>query len=259
MTEWRVVIADDEPVARRGVRQLLARFPDWRVVAECRDGAETLAAITRHRPHAVFLDIEMPGISGLDVARRRNTKHGPALVFLTAHSQHALAAFDTAALDYLVKPVTATRFARTMQRLQARLETSEVRDEPTLLVAARRTTVMLPVAEVEWIQSANHYARVWSKGRGYLLREPLNDLEQRLAPVGFLRVHRGVLLRVNAVRALGRNRDGELHAVLASGAKVPVSRRRAATLSAALKSGATWKPAVANPLAGRPDRGSSRP
>ena len=239
MTEWRVVIADDEPVARRGVRQLLARFPAWRVVAECRDGAEALAAITRHRPHVVFLDIEMPGTSGLDVARRSSTEQGPALVFLTAHSQHALAAFDTAALDYLVKPVTSTRFARTMQRLQARLEARSEHADATLLVSAGRGSVVLPLAEVEWMQSANHYARVWSGGRGYLLREPLNDLEQRLTPVGFLRVHRSVLLRVSAVRALGRNRDGDLHAVLASGAKVPVSRRRASMLAAVLRAGTT--------------------
>lgn len=236
MTEWRVVIADDEPVARRGVRQLLARFPDWRIVAECRDGAETIAAITRHRPHAVLLDIEMPGISGLDVARRWNASDAPALVFLTAHSQHALAAFDTAALDYLVKPVTATRFARTIQRLLARLNARPEQAAATLLVSTGRGTLVLPLAEVEWIQSANHYARVWSGGRGYLMREPLNDLEQRLSPVGFLRVHRGVLLRVNAVRALGRSRDGELHVVLASGAKAPVSRRRAAALTSAMRS-----------------------
>lgn len=234
-TERLVVIADDEPVARRGVRQLLARFPGWRVVAECRDGAETLAAITRHRPDAVFLDIEMPGLSGLDVARRGVSDNGPALVFLTAHSQHALAAFDTAAIDYLVKPVTATRFARTMQRLVARLEAHTTSAEATLVVSAGRGTLVLPLAQVEWIQSANHYARVWSGGRGYLLRAPLNDLEQRLSPAGFLRVHRSVLLRVSGVRSLGRSRDGELHAVLSSGAKVPVSRRRAAALAAVVR------------------------
>ena len=237
MTEWRVVVADDEPVARRGVRQLLARFPTWRIVAECRDGGETLAAITRHHPHVVFLDIEMPGITGLDVARRWASEAGPALVFLTAHSQHALAAFDTAALDYLVKPVTAARFARTMHRLQARLASERSDDAGTILVTSGRGSVVLPLAEVEWIQSANHYSRVWSGGRGYLLREPLNDLDDRLTPRGFLRVHRGVLIRLGAVRAVTRNRDGELQAVLASGAKVPVSRRRAPALAAAVRSG----------------------
>jgi two-component system LytT family response regulator len=238
-TERRVVIADDEPVARRGVCQLLARFPDWRVVAECRDGAETLAAITRHRPDAVFLDIEMPGLSGLDVARHGVSDNGPALVFLTAHSQHALAAFDTAALDYLVKPVTATRFARTMQRLAARIDARGAHDARTLVVSAGRGTLVLPLAEVEWIQSADHYARVWSGGRGYLLREPLSDLEQRLTPAGFLRVHRSVLLRLSAVRGLGRSRDGDLYAVMTSGAKVPVSRRRASAISAAIKTAPT--------------------
>jgi two-component system LytT family response regulator len=233
-TERRAVIADDEPVARRGVRQLLARFPEWCVVAECRDGSETLAAIDHHRPDVVFLDIEMPGMSGLDVARRTADGRGPALVFLTAHGQHALEAFDIAALDYLVKPVTAARFARTMQRVAAQIDRRDDHERDTLVVSAGRSTLVLRFADVDWIQSANHYARVWSGGRGYLLREPLNDLEQQLTPAGFLRVHRSVLLRLGAVRSLGRVGDGDLHATLRSGARVPVSRRRAAILVQAL-------------------------
>jgi two-component system LytT family response regulator len=241
MTEYRAVVADDEPLARRGVRQLLARYPGWRVVAECRDGAETLTAIARHRPDAVFLDIAMPGIDGLGVARRAGehaqSLAGPILVFLTAHSRHAVEAFDTVALDYLVKPVSVQRFGRTMQRLHGRLEAHRDRDDATLLVSQGRAMVMLPVREVDWVQSADHYARVWSGSRSALMRESLDALEGRLAPHGFLRVHRSALVRLAAIRTLRRQSDGELTVVLASGAKVPVSRRRAAALVGRVKDG----------------------
>src|SRR5215510_1215570 len=103
--EWRVLIADDEPAARRGVRQLLAAFPAFTVVGECRDGAETLAALDTLAPHVVFLDIQMPGLDGFDVIRRRTTERMPAVVFLTAYDQFALRAFEAEAVDYLLKPV----------------------------------------------------------------------------------------------------------------------------------------------------------
>src|SRR6476661_8566116 len=105
--EWRVLVADDEPAARRGVRQLLAAFPSFRVVGECRDGAETLASLDTLNPHVVFLDIQMPGIDGLEIVRRRTAERMPVVVFLTAYDQFAIQAFEAAAFDYLLKPVSA--------------------------------------------------------------------------------------------------------------------------------------------------------
>jgi len=235
MPEWRVVIADDEPLARRGVRQLLAPHPAFRVVAECRDGREVVRALARAPVDVVILDIAMPGMDGLEVARRWREERGPALVFLTAHSRHALEAFEAAAVDYLVKPVSGARFARTVARLHDRLTAGrEGGSEPTLLVATGTETAVLPLASVEWIGSADHYARVWSRGRSYLLRESLDALEARLQPDGFVRAHRGALIRVGAVRSFRRLGSGGLQVTLTSGVTVAVSRRRATAVAARL-------------------------
>ena len=121
MNRWSALIADDEPAARRGVRQLLAAFPEFSVAGECRNGAEVLAALESSVPDVVFLDIQMPGIDGFEVIRRRSVERMPAVVFLTAFDQFALKAFETEALDYLVKPVSEERFAATMKRLAKRL------------------------------------------------------------------------------------------------------------------------------------------
>src|SRR6059036_3804888 len=119
--EWGALIADDEPAARRGVRQLLAPFPEFAVVGECRNGAEVLATLDVLKPHVVFLDVQMPGIDGFEVIRRRTPERMPAVVFLTAYDQFAIRAFEAQALDYLVKPVAEARFAATMKRLARQL------------------------------------------------------------------------------------------------------------------------------------------
>ena len=130
--KWRVLIADDEPAARRGVIQLLAAFPDFAVVGECRDGAEALASLDAANPHVIFLDVQMPGVDGFDLIRRRTPERMPLTIFLTAYDQFAIQAFESQALDYLVKPVTEARFAAAMKRLlrQLRLEAPRIRDAP---------------------------------------------------------------------------------------------------------------------------------
>jgi two-component system, LytTR family, response regulator len=231
--KWRVLIADDEPTARRGVRQLLAAFPDFVVVGECRDGNEVLAALERLAPDVVFLDIQMPEIGGFDVIRRRTPERMPAVVFLTAYDQHALRAFDAAALDYLVKPVSEARFATTMKRLVKHLSGGGA--EPSIVVSTSRGALVLNLREIDWIEAADYYARLWVGGRSYLLRQSLDQLEARVGVHGFVRAHRKALVRVAGVRALQTTSDGELQAVLSSGARIPVSRRRRATVSAAVK------------------------
>src|SRR5262245_37198753 len=135
--KWKALIADDEPVARRGVRQLLVSFPEFVVAGECRNGAEVLAALNTSAPDVIFLDIQMPGIDGFEVIKRRTIERMPAVVFLTAFDQFAIKAFETEALDYLVKPVSEARFAMTMKRLVKRLQAGSPRAETIVVTTTR--------------------------------------------------------------------------------------------------------------------------
>ena len=230
--EWGALIADDEPAARRGVRQLLAAFPDFHVAGECRNGVEVLAALDTVKPDVVFLDVQMPGLSGFDVIRHRTPERMPAVVFLTAHDQFAIRGFEVQALDYLVKPVSEARFAATMKRLTRQLSAPR---EPLIVVATPRGTTVLSPREIDWIEAADNYARIWIGGRSYLLREALHELERRVRAHGFVRAHRRALVRIGSVRELRRTDEGTQVAILGSGTAIRVSRRRRAAFAAALR------------------------
>lgn len=234
--EWKVLIVDDEPAARRGVRQLLAAFPEFAVAGECRNGAEALAALDALAPDVIFLDIQMPGIDGFEVIRSRTIERMPEVVFLTAFDQFALRAFDAEALDYLVKPVSEARFAATMKRLIKRLRSAATatRDENIVVTTARGATV-LNLAEIDWIEAAGNYAQLWVGSRSYFLRESLQLLEERVRKHGFIRAHRRALVRIDGVRELTKDRSGALVAALGCGARVPISRRRSAAFAAAVR------------------------
>jgi two-component system, LytTR family, response regulator len=234
--EWRALIADDEPAARRGVRQLLAAFPEFEVVGECRNGAEVLAALSSYTADVIFLDIQMPGIDGFEVIRRRTPERMPEVVFLTAYDQFALRAFEAEALDYLVKPVSEARFAITMKRLLKRLHsTARPSREENIVVTTARGALVLNLGEIDWIEAAGNYVQLWIGSRSYFLRESLNLLEERVRRHGFIRAHRRALIRLDGVRELTRNREGVLVAVLACGAQIPISRRRSAAFAAAVR------------------------
>ena len=233
--KWKALIADDEPAARRGVRQLLAAFPEFVVAGECRNGAEVLAALENSSPDVVFLDVQMPGIDGFEVIKRRTVERMPAVVFLTAFDQFAIKAFETEALDYLVKPVSEMRFAATINRLLKRLQSSERVREETILVTTSRGATVLHLSEIDWIEAAGNYSQLWVGRRSYFLRESLQLLEKRVEQNGFIRAHRRALVRLDGVRELTRTRAGASIAVLSSGVRVPISRRRSASFTAALR------------------------
>jgi two-component system LytT family response regulator len=235
--EFRVLVADDEPAARRGVRQLLAAHPGFVVVGESRNGSEVLTALDSLKPDVIFLDIQMPGMDGFEVIRRRTPERMPVLVFLTAYDQFAIKAFEAQALDYLVKPVTEARFSASMRRVTKALKGagSDARDG-SLVVATNGGAVVLRHSEIDWIESADNYSRVWVGKRSYLIRESLSALEDRVRPFGFRRAHRRAVVRLGGVRELVKTRQGELVALLGSGARVPISRRRRTAFIDYLKS-----------------------
>jgi two-component system LytT family response regulator len=161
----------------------------------------------------------------------------PAVVFLTAYDQFAIRAFEAQALDYLVKPVGEARFAATMKRLtrQLRAAAPSSREQGIVVTTSRGATV-LPVREIDWIEAADNYARIWIGGRSYLLRESLHDLEGRVRAHGFIRAHRRALVRLGGVRELTWTDAGALIAVLSCGMRLRVSRRRRAAFAAAVRS-----------------------
>lgn len=236
-TEFRVLVADDEPAARRGVRQLLSAHPNFVVVGESRNGAEVLTALDSLKPDVIFLDIQMPGMDGFEVIRRRTPERMPVLVFLTAYDQFAIRAFEAQALDYLVKPVTEARFSASMRRVTKALKSAGPAErDGSLLIATPGGAVVLRHSEIDWIESADNYSRIWVGKRSYMLRESMRALEDRVKADGFRRAHRRALVRLSGVRELAKTREGELVAVLGSGARVPISRRRRAAFIDNLKS-----------------------
>lgn len=254
MAEIRAVVADDEPLARRGVRQLLAAHPDVAVVAEARNGREALRALRTHRPDLLFLDVQMPELDGFGVLRAHGAEGMPAVVFVTAYDEYAVRAFEAHALDYLVKPVEEARFAAALERVRERLRTREAVELSRRLAAlladqeqrhpaaARRLRVptatgelLLDAAEIEWIEADDYYAAVHVAGRRHLIRESLASLEQRLDGARFVRTHRSALVNVERVRELRAEPAGEAVLVLRDGTRVPVSRRRREQVASLLR------------------------
>lgn len=242
-----VVIADDEPLARERLRQLLARHGGWRVAAECRTGPEAVDAILAHRPAVVFLDIRMPGLDGLEVADAIASDDvepdaGPAIVFVTAYDEFALRAFDVSAADYLLKPIDRERFDRTITRLEARLRSGQLHDRGADLGAVlgelrpepppvRRFLVRTPkgyhfldTADVEWVEAEGNYAALHAGGRVHLVRHTMKGLEARLDAATFARVHRSAIVNVARVARAEPMGHGEYRLHLRSGARVETSR-----------------------------------
>ncbi|MBU1237570.1 MAG: LytTR family DNA-binding domain-containing protein [Gammaproteobacteria bacterium] len=240
----RLLIADDEPPLRDWLRRLLADVaPDAQIVAEAGDGDTALAKIDALRPDVAFLDIRMPGLSGLEVAAR--TRAPCRVVFVTAYDEFAVQAFEQAAADYLLKPVTAARLATTMERIgsvpAAAMQPDLLRDLLNHLDAAAKPQALrwlrvgtpdavrlIDVDEVDCFEASDKYTMIRVGNREWPIRTPLRELEQQLDPGAFWRVHRGTLLRVAAIRQVQRDLMGRLWAELHSGGKpVAVSRRYA--------------------------------
>lgn len=242
MADLRILIVDDEPLVRRGLRSLLDREPEVTVLGECRNGDEALEAILRLRPDVVFLDVQMPGRDGLEVAGALPPEGRPLIVFVTAFDRYAVRAFDIHAVDYLLKPFDDERFHTAMQRVRDRLrrrESGQLEDRLGALLEELRgrddvlerfairtagKVRFVPVAEVDWIEAADNYVRLHTPGGRHVLRETLKHLEERLDPGQFIRVHRSAMVNTARIREIEPLFNGEHTIVLTTGARVTLSR-----------------------------------
>jgi two-component system, LytTR family, response regulator len=226
----RTVIIDDEPPARRGVALLLASEPDFSIAGECQNGKEAVSMIAATKPDLIFLDIQMPGMSGFDVLSSIGPDEMPATIFLTAYDEYALAAFDIHALDYLLKPIDEERFFSALKRarellrlrklaaqqqrisglLSMEVERKEEGPPRRLVVRESGSTFFVAVDDIEWIEAIGDYAGLHVKGRTHMLRESMAVLETRLDPRKFARIHRSAIVRLDCVATLRArtNRDG---------------------------------------------------
>jgi len=224
----RAMIVDDEPLARSNVAHLLARDPAVSVVAQCGSADEALAALPVARPDLVFLDVEMPECDGFGLLERLGTAPPFAIVFVTAHHQFALRAFEVGALDYLLKPFDDQRFERVLERVKERLRApGETR---RFIIRNGGTLDVVKFADIEWIEASDYYTTLHAAGRTHMLRRSLSELEGELAPHGFHRIHRSAIVNLERVRALQLREDGEYEVVLDSGQRLRMSRRYRKTI-----------------------------
>ena len=226
---FRTLIVDDEPLARESVRVLLERDAEIEIVGEC-SGVDAAAVVARTRPHILFLDVQMPEIDGFDLLGRIGEQTVPAVVFVTAYDAFAIKAFEVQALDYLLKPFDDARFARTLARAKERAAAPPPKTaagyRQRFLVRVRDRIVVVNAADVDWIEAADYYVSIHAGGHGYLLREPLADLEKHLDPETFFRVHRSAIVNLGRVREIHPMFRGDSVLVLSDGSKVKLSRSR---------------------------------
>ncbi len=238
----RALIVDDEALARERLRKLLALEPDLVIAGECANGPEAIAFIREHHPDLVCLDVQMPEVSGFDVLRALPAESWPAVIFVTAHNQHAIEAFEVQALDYLLKPFTQARHQaavhRARQHLQSRdlaalnqqlaqwlkLATPRPAALSRLAVKNGSQTLFVKVEDIDYIEAASNYAVVHAQGQNHILRETLASLESRLPPQSFLRISRSTIVNLERVKGLQTGPRGDAVIVLHDNHQLSLTR-----------------------------------
>jgi two-component system LytT family response regulator len=239
----RALIADDEPPARRKLRELLGREPDFAIVGEAADGVEAVAAIKESSPDVVFLDIQMPRLDGFGVIAEVGTDAMPLVVFVTAYDEHAVRAFEVEALDYLLKPFAPSRFQGLLDRLRRRIgqDPGDLDERIGRLLAAVRPQsgslrqilaekeegrqMLLAMGEIDLIRAGGNYLSFLSKGEEYRRRGTLREIEERLDPAQFVRLNRSEIVRLEAIRELQPWFHGDARVILKDGSVLTWSRR----------------------------------
>ncbi len=257
------LIVDDEPLARRNIRLLLKDDPEIEIVGEAANGREALALIKNRSPDLVFLDIQMPELDGFGVLESIEAERLPAIVFVTAFDQYALKAFEFHALDYLLKPFDDARFDKALRQAKLQVGQRELKDlsqrlvallaahgggnasEPMrqpqyltrLLIKSAGRVFFLKTDEIDCVQAEDYYVKLNVGRKGHLLRETMNEMEAKLDPAKFLRIHRSTIVNIERIRELQQHFNGEYIVVLHDGSEHKLSRSRREQLQTLLKSG----------------------
>lgn len=229
----RVLIVDDEPLARRAVRSVIEPLPEVAAVEECGSGTEAVEAVRANPPEVMFLDIRMPDLDGFEVLEALDADHRPSVVFITAYDQHAVRAFDEQAVDYVLKPFSDERLIQATHRaLEHGLEPPRARTSEGLdhharrfVVKTRRRIYFVPLEEVDFIRASGNYAVVVAGGREHLVRTSMLRLERDLDPARFCRIHRSTIVNLDRVRELRPESSGDCVVVMKDDQRVRMSRR----------------------------------
>lgn len=258
MKTIKAIIVDDEPIARRNLQALLKADPEIEVIAVCASGAEAVKTIRRTSPDLLFLDVQMPEIDGFAVLKKINVTSIPAIVFVTAHDQFALKAFEAHALDYLLKPFSDERFSVAVERakqqirqrnaaelsrkLHSLLSEHGEQQSPSgeayvnrFLIKESSRVFFVKAEEIDWIEAADYYVNLHVGAKAHLLRETMSDLENKLDPSKFLRIHRSGIVNLHRVKEVQTRPGGEYVAVMKDGVQLKLSRSRRDQLESLLR------------------------
>jgi two-component system LytT family response regulator len=237
----RVIIADDEPLARERIRSLLADEADFEIVAECANGVQTIKSVQEHHPQLLFLDVQMPRLNGFEVLEALGPDSTPVVIFTTAHDEHAIRAFEINALDYLLKPFTEARFKRALNRAREQLAKG-VRRGPDqqmtrllkhvqtavpgggrILVRTPERILFLKPEEIDHVEAAGNYVVLHTGKERHIMRETMVAMEARLAPAGFMRISRSVIVNLARIREIQPLGPGQYSVLLKSGTRLDMT------------------------------------
>ncbi|UCC44630.1 MAG: response regulator [Candidatus Zixiibacteriota bacterium] len=241
--ETRVLVVDDEPLARERICSLLSTFDRIKVVAQCNNGRDAISSIRKLSPDLVFLDIQMPEVSGIEVVKEIGVENMPVVVFVTAYDQYAVTAFEIQAFDYLLKPFDKTRFDEAVRRaveevsrrkhgavatglrelLDTFADSKKIRDR--ILIKSSGRIVIVKVDQIDWIESAGNYVKLHLGHTTHLLRETMKGMEARLKENHFARIHRETIVRVDRIKELITLEHGDYQVLLQDGTRLTMSRR----------------------------------
>lgn len=245
-----ILVVDDEPLAREGLRALLSRDPEVAVIREARDAREAIVAIRESNPDLVLLDVQMPEMDGFAVVRAIGVEHMPEVVFVTAHDQYAIQAFEVNALDYLLKPVLEERFVKALVRAKSRMGSKVAADSSQQIIGLLETTAspctclkrvavrssgkisFVNLADVDWLRAAENYVELHAGPVSHLLHVTMNTLEKSLDPEIFVRIHRSIIVNVGRIDTLQPGEHGEYLITLRDGTRLRSGRTHSDRLRA---------------------------